>query len=620
MSFSKRYATSQLGVLEFKGSWNAATNTPPLTSSSGDKGDYYIVSVAGTSNIDGIIDWQPGDWVVFSGTVWQKLDNSEVVEVVNSMSGNETDRSPSVNAIKLYVDTADTGLDGRLNNVETNLTTSVVSIFENNAAVYADARPPLPDPNYREGWYFKNTGPVGVASQNKVNWYFFDGTAENITLGDFSGYAVLTMDSLASKPHLGIYTVPGASGNAASWYRSRKVFIIDPSASVVAGKKYLMYFGTDPKVHPELPRLPMVVAPAPSAPVGPLANNERVLTAVFSSDSGTAIGNCQFVAEAIGIYSPTVRRKINLKIRSILLPQLENEATIRANADISLQNALAAESTARIQELTEEATAREAADTAISGDLATETARAQVAETALTLLANEAKDRSFHIGTQLSSTISDFVESVHVATVSLFGEGNDINILYPDENGKVQAVLKPTGVQAGSYNVVTVDNKGRIIAATNNESGVVGKETLFTNTINTTTLTSFIDINGLSSSNLLPGLYQFTFKALVNSTSTGTGIGVKLVAKTANISTVYAKYSITQAVPGTTQSYEYDQISQNTNVTSTSAPSTAFGFVIQGEGVVRVVATGSISMQFRSEVQDSAVSINEDAILVLEKL
>lgn len=340
MSFAEKYAIKNLGVLEYKGIWNANTNTPSLNASSNGKGDYYIVSVAGTTNLNGITDWQPGDWLIFSGTEWQKLDNSETTEVVNSMSGNEENKAPSVNAISQYIN----------------------------------------------------------------------------------------------------------------------------------------------------------------------------------------------------------------------------------------------------------------------------------------LISIDVKDRSSHTGAQLSETISDFVESVHAATVSLFGEGSDINILYPDENGKVQAVLKPTGVQAGSYNVITVDNKGRIIAASNNESGVVGKETLFTNTINTTTLTSFIDINGLSSSNLLPGLYQFTFKALVNSTSTGTGIGVKLIPKTANISTVYAKYSITQAVPGTTQSYEYDQISQNTNVTSTSAPSTAFGFVIQGEGVVRVVTTGSISMQFRSEVQDSAVSINEDAILVLEKL
>jgi hypothetical protein len=39
-----------VGSLEYKGLWNAATNTPTLVSSVGTQGDYYVVSVAGTTN------------------------------------------------------------------------------------------------------------------------------------------------------------------------------------------------------------------------------------------------------------------------------------------------------------------------------------------------------------------------------------------------------------------------------------------------------------------------------------------------------------------------------------------------------------------------------------------
>jgi hypothetical protein len=63
-------------VLDYRGTWNASTNTPALASGVGDGGDYYIVSVAGSTNLDGITDWQPGDWVIFNGTVWQKIDQS----------------------------------------------------------------------------------------------------------------------------------------------------------------------------------------------------------------------------------------------------------------------------------------------------------------------------------------------------------------------------------------------------------------------------------------------------------------------------------------------------------------------------------------------------------------
>lgn len=72
-----------LTSLTYKGTWNASTNTPTLASSTGVKGDYYIVSVAGTTNLNGITDWQPGDWVIFNGTVWQKIDQSWATAGIN---------------------------------------------------------------------------------------------------------------------------------------------------------------------------------------------------------------------------------------------------------------------------------------------------------------------------------------------------------------------------------------------------------------------------------------------------------------------------------------------------------------------------------------------------------
>lgn len=63
------------------GSWNANTNVPFLQSSVGVAGEYYIVSVPGTTNLDGVIDWQVGDWAIFEGAtnMWQKIDNHDIV-------------------------------------------------------------------------------------------------------------------------------------------------------------------------------------------------------------------------------------------------------------------------------------------------------------------------------------------------------------------------------------------------------------------------------------------------------------------------------------------------------------------------------------------------------------
>jgi len=66
-----------LGDLNYQGAWNASTNTPTLTSSVGTKGYYYVVSVSGSTNLNGITDWVVGDWAVFNGTIWQKIDNTD---------------------------------------------------------------------------------------------------------------------------------------------------------------------------------------------------------------------------------------------------------------------------------------------------------------------------------------------------------------------------------------------------------------------------------------------------------------------------------------------------------------------------------------------------------------
>lgn len=86
---SANYDTQWVSMsgLIYQGTWDAATNTPTLESSVGTVGFYYIVTVAGTTDLDGITDWKVGDWAIFSGTVWQKLDNSETVNSVNGQTG-----------------------------------------------------------------------------------------------------------------------------------------------------------------------------------------------------------------------------------------------------------------------------------------------------------------------------------------------------------------------------------------------------------------------------------------------------------------------------------------------------------------------------------------------------
>jgi hypothetical protein len=59
-----------------KGSWDANANVPFLQSGVGTVGDFYIVSVAGNTNLDGNNVWNLGDWALFTDTnVWVRIAN-----------------------------------------------------------------------------------------------------------------------------------------------------------------------------------------------------------------------------------------------------------------------------------------------------------------------------------------------------------------------------------------------------------------------------------------------------------------------------------------------------------------------------------------------------------------
>ena len=82
-------------IMDYKGTWDASTNTPTLADGTGNAGDVYICSVGGTVNSGaGAITFAAGDWVVYSGSVWQKSINSNAVASVNGQTG----------AVVLYTD------------------------------------------------------------------------------------------------------------------------------------------------------------------------------------------------------------------------------------------------------------------------------------------------------------------------------------------------------------------------------------------------------------------------------------------------------------------------------------------------------------------------------------
>jgi hypothetical protein len=71
-----------LGAVRYEGTWDASSGSLPLSATTIDnKGYYYIVNISGTTSVSGrtgvITDWRLGDWIIYDGEYWDKVDASD---------------------------------------------------------------------------------------------------------------------------------------------------------------------------------------------------------------------------------------------------------------------------------------------------------------------------------------------------------------------------------------------------------------------------------------------------------------------------------------------------------------------------------------------------------------
>ena len=87
---SGRMPSAQLptSATEYKGAWNASTNTPTLIDGTGTNGDLYRVSVAGSQDLgSGSIAFGVGDALIYNGTIWERIPADDAVTSVNTQTG-----------------------------------------------------------------------------------------------------------------------------------------------------------------------------------------------------------------------------------------------------------------------------------------------------------------------------------------------------------------------------------------------------------------------------------------------------------------------------------------------------------------------------------------------------
>ena len=113
--------TNALGALNYKGTWNALTNSPTLADGTGAKGDYYVTSTAGTQTFGGLLlFFGVGDWIVYNGAVWQRVEGGSDGNFAN-ITLNSTDAGASAAPLlDLYRDSASPAASDTLGEIEFN--------------------------------------------------------------------------------------------------------------------------------------------------------------------------------------------------------------------------------------------------------------------------------------------------------------------------------------------------------------------------------------------------------------------------------------------------------------------------------------------------------------------
>ena len=137
------------GAFTLRGDWNAATNTPTLVSSTGQKGETFRVSTTGTTTLDGISSWEVNDLAYFDGAVWRKLESGvDPVTSVFTRIGNVVAAASDYDASQVDNDSTVTGtfvsdaLDTLLGDIPI-ATEDVITIPSNGDTIFALSATPI---------------------------------------------------------------------------------------------------------------------------------------------------------------------------------------------------------------------------------------------------------------------------------------------------------------------------------------------------------------------------------------------------------------------------------------------------------------------------------------------
>ena len=180
----------------------------------------------------------------------------------------------------------------------------VTTLLSSNLAIAGGATAGVPDPlGNTAGWYFKNTADL----TDKINWYYVANSnpAFTLTAGSLEGQYAIVDVRAEGAPYFVVYTKPTGTGDAAPWFKSRKVYSpagLDLTAYI--GSTIMLYWGTDPGDFIGVPRVECTLDTFSS--VGPQADAEEVLFANISTSTGYSAGHYDFVVSDVAYTAESV--------------------------------------------------------------------------------------------------------------------------------------------------------------------------------------------------------------------------------------------------------------------------------------------------------------------------
>lgn len=180
-------------------------------------------------------------------------------------------------------------------------------------AVIADSSPsPSVDLDNREGWLYEKV----ASDASKFNYYMYGSTGSSYpyTLGDLKSSHVCCSidkwDNVASVPFIVIYTAMTGSGDAGSWYHSRRSYSIDMDyQKIIVGEHINLYAG----IKPELPsnrNIPL----ENKIDTGDCLDSEVISAISVHSDSGSLLGTKILVSNMGYNLNHEIKRDIKLVV------------------------------------------------------------------------------------------------------------------------------------------------------------------------------------------------------------------------------------------------------------------------------------------------------------------